>query len=163
MKKAIVVFYSYSGNTEKLAVTLKEELSAEFNTDIYRLEALDEAESFFGQALRAFLKKKAQIKEDITLDLAAYDLVCLGTPVWAFGPAPALRTYLNKCRGIKNKQVLLFASYGSGAGSTKCIRQMNDIVQKKGTTAVKSFLIQQADVTNRTKVTSAIKNALNNE
>jgi len=163
MKKAIMVFYSYSGNTEKLAMILKEELSAEFKTDIFRLEALDESESFFGQAARAFLKKKAQIKDNIKLDLAEYDLVCLGTPVWAFGPAPALRTYLNKCSGVKNKQVLLFASYGSGTGSAKCIRQMSDIVQKKGATAIKSFLIQQSDVTNRAKVTSVIKNVLNNE
>ena len=54
----IVIFYSYSGNTAEVAKTLADELSKQGSTDIIRLEAQDESESFIGQCKRALFKKR---------------------------------------------------------------------------------------------------------
>jgi len=41
----------------------------------------------------AALKKLTNI-QDISYDMAAYDIVCIGTPVWDFTMSAAIRTYL---------------------------------------------------------------------
>ena len=78
--KAIVIYYSYSGNTQKVADVLVDCLQWQYEVKALRLEAPDESKSFFGQAARALLHKKTKISP-AELDLSGYDLICLGTPV----------------------------------------------------------------------------------
>ena len=143
--KSMVVYYSYSGNTKKVAKVLIEALKAKGEVEELELIASDEVKSFFGQCARALKHTRAQIKE-VNFDLSKYDLICFGTPVWAFGPAPALNTYLDKCSGIQGKNVILFSTYGSGAGKVKCLDYAQKILHNKGAVGFKRFFIQQADV-----------------
>ncbi|MFH2138305.1 MAG: flavodoxin family protein [Candidatus Omnitrophota bacterium] len=160
MKKAIIVYYSYSGNTKIIAEALKISLGNEYSSDIVRLEALDESDKFIVQAVRALFKKQAQVKKNMPIDLSVYDLVCIGTPVWAFGPAPAARTFLNNCTGLAGKRVVLFSTYGSGAGKNKCMREMETMVKDKGAIKAVSFLIQQMQVKVPDKFKAKIEEAL---
>ncbi len=141
--KKIVVYYSHTGNTKKVADVLAKSAGAE---RVCRLEALDEADSFFGQCRRAFFRRRAKITDSL-VDVGRYDLICLGTPVWAFGPAPAIWTYLDQCAGLAGKKAVVFATYGSGAGKEKCLDLMENALKKKGVIRVERFSIQQAKVT----------------
>ncbi|MFH2145321.1 MAG: NAD(P)H-dependent oxidoreductase [Candidatus Omnitrophota bacterium] len=153
MKQAIIVLYSYSGNTKQLAEILIKQLENYYEVDVISVEALDEPDSFFKQAARALFRKKAQIKEEnINFDLSGYDLVAFGTPVWAFGPAPAMRTYLTRCTGIRDKTVLFFATYGSGAGKDKCIEQMRSLLKKQAPGKTESLLVQQFELKNEDRI-----------
>ena len=153
--KGIVIFYSYSGNTKKVTGTLSEYLRRKGQVDIIELQALDESNSFFGQAARAFIHKRAKI-EPTNFDLTQHDLVCLGTPVWAFGPAPAMNTYLDKCFGLEGKEVILFTTYGSGTGNQRCLNYMQDILTKKGARDFRRFSIQQFKVKDKEFLLSKI-------
>lgn len=164
MRNAVIVFYSYSGNTKLAAEILIKELQiSNFKTSLIELQAADESDSFLRQAIRALFKRKARIQDNLNADLSAYDLIALGTPVWAFGMAPALRAYLDICRNITGKRILLFATYGSGVGKDKCVDEMSAIVKKMGAKDTVSFLIQQNDVKNRDLVKNRIQKALKNE
>jgi len=143
--KSVIIFYSYSGNTAKVAKVLHDELTSKGSTDVFRLEPTDESSSFLGQCRRALFKKKADIQDTI-FDLSSYSTVCLGTPVWAFGMAPALRTYIDKCSGIHDKSVILFTTFGSGAGKDKCIHEMQAILAKKGAKDFQRFSVSQFKV-----------------
>ncbi|MDD5450273.1 MAG: flavodoxin [Candidatus Omnitrophica bacterium] len=143
--KSLVVYYSNTGNTRKVAKILIEALKAKGEAEGLELVALDEAKSFMGQCSRAFQHKKAKIAE-VNFDLARYDLVCVGTPVWAFGPAPALNTYLDKCTGVQGKDVILFCTYGSGSGRERCIDRMQKILLDKGAKGFNKLFIQQSKV-----------------
>ena len=110
-----VIYYSYSGNTKKVAELLTRELEPKGQAQQVELAGIDEARSFLGQCRRAFFHKRAQI-QPVLSDLSGFDLICFGTPVWAFGPAPAINTYLDKCSGLSEKAVILFTTYGSGTG-----------------------------------------------
>ncbi|RKY37495.1 MAG: hypothetical protein DRP78_00915 [Candidatus Omnitrophota bacterium] len=160
MSKAIVVFYSYSGNTKAVAEILKSELKNKFETDFLELKCLDESDAFLTQASRALFKKPALLKHGLKYDLSEYDLIAVGTPVWAFAPAPCARIYLQKCTNIKNKQILLFATYGSGLGTQHCLKQMSEILKNKQVAEIKSFLVQQCKIDDLEFVKSAIKKAL---
>ena len=104
MMKAIILYYSFTGNTKRVAEILAEYLGQRYELKIKRLEAKDESAFFIKQATRALLRKQANVFA-LDFDLSIYDLICFGTPVWAFGPAPAMNTYLAKCSGLTEKTV----------------------------------------------------------
>ncbi|RKY32228.1 MAG: hypothetical protein DRP74_03105 [Candidatus Omnitrophota bacterium] len=157
--KSIIVYYSHSGHTRKVAHILLEYLREKSDVELLELRAQDESDSFFGQAKRAFLKKRAKL-ERVNFDLAGYDLVCLGSPVWAFGPAPAMNTYLDKCFGLENKEIILFTTFGSGTGNQSCLNYMQGVLSKKGVKNFNRFSTQQFQADNKDKVLLTIKQAL---
>lgn len=154
--KSIIVYYSYSGNTKKAAQALAEYLKDKGEAELISLQPLDESNSFFGQGNRAFRHVRAKI-EPAKFDLSCYDLICLGSPVWAFGPAPAMNTYLDRCSGIEGKKIILFSTYGSGTGNQRCLNYMREILSKKGAKEFKQFSIQQFKVKDKEFVLSKIK------
>jgi len=157
--KSAVVYYSYSGNTRKVAVGLAERLKEKGEVDILELKAQDESNSFLGQCKRAFTHTKAKL-EPINFDLSAYDLICFGSPVWAFGPAPAMNAYLDNVQGVQNKDVVLFTTYGSGTGNQRCLNYMQKLLTAKGAKSFKSFSIQQFKVDDREFVLAKIRELL---
>lgn len=123
--KSAIIYYSYSGNTRKVAEILAESLSKSGQVQQIELLAPGESTSFLTQCRRAFYHLKAKINP-VEIDLSGYDLVCLGSPVWAFAPAPAMNTYLDLCTGLEGKKVILFTTYGSGIGNQRCLRYIQD-------------------------------------
>jgi len=129
--KSVVIYYSYSGNTKRAALLLQEHLSAKGSADLVELETMDESRNFFVQCWRAFKRRRAQLK-GIAVDLAQYDTICFTSPVWAFAPAPAMNAYLDACRGVAGKQVVLMTTYGSGTGNDLCLQYMQALLEARG-------------------------------
>ena len=157
--QSIIIYYSYSGNTKKVAQMLTELLAQKGEVQQTELVGLDESKFFFGQCRRAFLRKRATL-QPVNFDLSEFDLICFGTPVWAFGPAPAMNAYLDKCFGTEGKSVILFTTYGSGTGNERCLNYMQDILAKKGAKQFSRFSIQQFKVNDKEFVLSKIKEVL---
>ncbi len=141
-KQAVIVYYSYSGNTHKVAEVLSQHLESEYSVKMLRIQALDESDEFWRQGKRAFIRKRGKIT-GADFDLTKYDLVCIGTPVWSFAPAPAMNTYLDKCFGIEDKPIMVFTTHGSGLGVGRCHKYMKGILLKKGASQSREFSIQQ--------------------
>jgi len=158
--KSAIVYYSYSGNTKKVAQSLCDHLRQKGEVDIVELKPLDESDSFFGQCRRAFKRQRAKIAA-VNFDLSGYDLICFGSPVWAFAPAPAMNTYLDNVQGIGNKEIILFTTFGSGTGNNRCLNYMQRILAKKGaSSACRRFSIQQFKVNDQEFVNAKIQAAL---
>jgi flavodoxin len=146
--KSAIIYYSYGGNTQKVANVLWELLREKGEAHQIELVAQDESQSFLMQCKRALLRKQAKI-QPVNTDLSNYDLICLGTPVWAFAPTPAMNTYLERSSGLTNKPVVLFATFGSGSGLTKCLDYMEKILAKKGVKQFSRFSVQQFKVNDK--------------
>lgn len=157
--KSTIIYYSFSGNTKKIAECLAEYVKDKGEVEIFALQAIDESKSFFGQCRRAFAHTKAQI-QPANFDLSEYDLICFGTPVWAFGPAPAMNAYLEKCFGLGGKDIILFTTYGSGTGNGRCLNYMQNILSGKGAKSFKRVSIQQFKVKDKEYANLKIKKAL---
>ena len=129
--KAAIIFYSFSGNTERAALYLQEELSSK-GIAVNSLELMPKTEerSFLKQSKQALFKQRVDLNE-VQYDLAEYDYVVFASPVWAFTFAPALRSYLDKVEGLKDKKTICFLTYGSGAGSARALRELEGILGKK--------------------------------
>lgn len=157
--KSLIVYYSYSGNTEKVANVLKGVLSKRGETDIVALKPEDESGNFFRQSVRALRKKRAILKE-APFDVARYDLICVGNPVWAFAPTPAINTYIDELKNLKSKNAACFITYGSGTGAKRCLATMRKALKEKGAFKFFSFKIQQNKVDDEDFVRSAIEKAI---
>lgn len=153
--KTKIIYYSYSGNTKKVAQVLEEYLKAKGQVESVELNALDESKSFFQQCRRASLRIKAKLGP-LNCDLSGADLICLGTPVWAFAPTPAMNAFLEQCSGLNAKTVILFTTSG-GRGDERCHKMMQEALAQKGASVFKAFSVPRSKVANKDFILAKIK------
>ncbi|MBL7081094.1 MAG: NAD(P)H-dependent oxidoreductase [Candidatus Omnitrophica bacterium] len=157
--QAIIIYYSYTGNTRRVSQFLYEYLKEKGEVDLIELSPLDESNAFLTQAVRARLHKQAKLPS-VNFDLSRFDLICFGSPVWAFASVPAMNTYLNKCLGLEGKDVLLFVTYGSGLGVSSCLDYMQSLLSRKGIKQFKRISFQEKKVSNKDFIDQFIREKL---
>jgi flavodoxin len=129
--KAIIIFYSFSGNTKRACLFLEERLKqAGAQVDLIDLRPQKEPKKFFQQCLQAGFKKTPKLAE-CNYEARAYDFIIFASPVWAFTIAPALRSYLNKINDLGQKRVVCVLTFVSGTGKNKALKELEDIVRNK--------------------------------
>ncbi len=115
--KKLVVYYSFDGNTRYIAETIAQTVGAE----ILELKPRDEIKThgflkFFWGARKVFMKEKPQLLP-FEKNPQDYDLLFIGTPVWAFTYTPALETFFSTSK-LKDKKIALFCCSGGMRGRT---------------------------------------------
>ena len=105
----LIAYYSRSGNTKKVAEAISKAIGGD-------LEEITESRSRAG--VLGFLLSGREAKEEkvstinsLRYDPTNYDLLIVGTPVWAGKMSSPIRTYLVKAAG-KIKKVAYFATLG---------------------------------------------------
>ena len=143
--KTAVIYYSFSGNTRRAAYAIIDILRDRGEESIaVRIRPLKEERSFLGQCKEAFFAKKPELYRTL-FDLKDFDRVILGSPVWAFKPAPAINTYLDKCSSLEGKEAFSFVTYGSGAGKQKALEIMKKGLLAKGARITGTMSFQQGE------------------
>ena len=105
--KTAIVYYSYEGNCALVAERIKPVL----NADPVRLETVSK-NGFIG-FISCLLTGKNPALKPHGFDPSNYDLIVLGTPVWAFSPAPVMQSFLSETR-IRGKKIALFLCHDGG-------------------------------------------------
>lgn len=139
MPKILVVYYSRTGHTEQVAMALAEKLGAD-------IEPIREKRSRLGfmeywRSGRESLFGILPTIEPSQYDPADYDLVILGSPVWASQPSTPMRAFLAANRD-KLKAVACFVTLG-GSGAQKTLGRMADAA---GLPAIASFSATERDL-----------------
>ena len=124
MKKMLVVYYSWSnGNTKKIA----EQLANKTGADIARIET---AEPYSGSHEDVVEQGKREVEAGFTpqinplsVNLADYDVLAIGTPTWWYTMAPAVLTFLT-VNDFTGKTVIPFMTNGGWPGHV--IKDMKD-------------------------------------
>ena len=135
--QALVVYYSRGGNTRKVA----EELSKELQCDVEEILDTTNRSGPIGwlksgrQASTKALTKLQPIKNDPW----KYDLVIIGTPVWASHVSTPVRTYIADHKD-KLKKVAFLVTEGNG-GDEATVKEMEALSGKtsSGTLVVKDL------------------------
>lgn len=114
MKKA-VIFYSYEGNTKLMAESIAQEVEA----DLIELKPKDEKKSkgfmkYFWGGRAVMMNIKPELLP-LNKDIQEYDVLFIGTPVWAFSYTPALKAFFSQ-NTFKDKKICLFCCHGGGKG-----------------------------------------------
>jgi len=120
--KTAVVYFSLEGNTQYAA----EKIAARLNADLVRLIPIKAYPTgkfgkYFWGGKSATLGEAPKLKP-YRFDPHQYELVILGTPIWASTFAPPLRTFIRNNK-LTGKKIALFASC-SGGDTEKCFEEL---------------------------------------
>jgi hypothetical protein len=157
--KILVTYYSYSGTTERVISMFQEVLEKKNELKIQRLQPKAEITSFLGQCIAARMKKRCEIDEAI-FDGTDYDTLIIGSPLWAFAPAPAINTYLGKLSGVNDKKVIVLLTSGSGVGVNVCFKYMNALLRGKGVSDISVINIPNAMMSDAGFIISSLEKVL---
>ena len=112
-QKILVVYYSRSGSTRKVAKALARELDADLE------EIMDFADRS-GKEGYNLCGKEGMMRKEVVIgqtrkDPSNYELVVVGTPIWCFNFSSPVRAYLKKYRK-SIKKAAFFCSCGGFPG-----------------------------------------------
>jgi flavodoxin len=108
--KTLLVYYSWTGNTRKLAQKITSKLKCDVE-EIYETKKRRGKLNYMIGGFQAVLGMKSSIEKPRKKP-SEYDLVIIGTPVWAGRITPALRAYLSKAGTVPRYG--LFMTKGGG-------------------------------------------------
>ncbi|EJO5346706.1 NAD(P)H-dependent oxidoreductase [Clostridium botulinum] len=115
--KTIILYYSYGGNTKRIAEMIQHEIGG----DLAEIETVkpytDDYNSVVDQGQREVNSGFMPEIKSLQVDMSDYDCIILGTPVWWYTFAPAVRTFLTK-NNLEGKVVYPFATNGGWIGHT---------------------------------------------
>jgi flavodoxin len=114
--KNLIIFYSFDGNTKHIADAISEEIKA----DLLELKPKKDLKKgftkYFWGGRQVMMGIKPEL-EPFSVDAQDYDMIFIGTPVWAFSYAPALRTFFSQ-NILFGKKIALFCCHGGNPGKT---------------------------------------------
>ena len=126
-EKILVVYFSQSGHTKKLA----KEISRNLKCDIEEIKTTSSYGGFLGYQralLQSILKLKPKIKS-IRHNLENYDLVIIGGPVWAGSISSPVRSFLSHNKKKLN-DVAFFLTRGGPFEKSNLFDQMEQALGK---------------------------------
>lgn len=126
MKRAII-YYSLNGNTKEAA----EVIAAALETDIFRIEAVKPLpKSRFGAIMTGGMQVTFGLCppiREMPLNVAEYDQIILGTPIWAGKCAAPVMSFLKQygAEQLDEKITAVFTCSGGG-DNDGCIEQLKN-------------------------------------
>lgn len=115
--KTLILYYSYQGNTKRIAELIRKEIGG----DLARIETVVPYSGTYDQVVdqgqdevnRGYMPEL----QPLSVHFEDYDRVVLGTPVWWYTFAPAVKTFLAN-HDFSGKTVYPFATNGGWIGHT---------------------------------------------
>jgi len=149
MAKSLVVFYSLEGNCRFLADCI----SKAINADVMELKPKKDVESkgfmkYVWGGRQAVMKTKPELLAT-NINVAEYDLIFIGTPVWASTYTPAINTFLSD-NDLKGKKLAIFCCYDGNEGKT--FLQMKKALEGSEIIGEMGFTSPNKDKTNNSKL-----------
>lgn len=113
----LVVYFSYTNNTKRIAAKVAETLGC----DITEIKTVVPYSADYDTVVNDEHNGEASNDlpeiEDINFDVSKYDEIIIGTPVWWYRPAPAIRTFLTQ-NDLSGKVIKPFATNAGWLGKT---------------------------------------------
>jgi flavodoxin len=136
--KTIIVFYSLDGNTKYIA----EAIAARIGADILELKTQKEKSggtfsTYFWGGKSAIMGEKPKL-QPYQFDAASYDMVILGTPIWAGRNTPPLNTFLSE-HDLSGKPIAVFTC-SAGGDADKCYSRLRKNLNIVATVSLKDPL-----------------------
>ena len=117
MERKIIIYFTYTGNTKKIAEKIKEKL----NCDILEIKTLIPYSKDYDTVVNDEQNSESSNHlpeiQNLNIDLSNYDEIILGTPVWWYRPGPAIRTFLTQ-NDLSGKIIKPYATNAGWLGKT---------------------------------------------
>ena len=145
-----IIIYSQTGNTNSVALKLKEKLSeAGHSVGIEQIEISGELGP---RATNFQLKTKP--------DVDKYDALVFGAPVQAFSLSPVMKSYLSQVASLKSKKVSCFVTKHLPfywTGGNQAMNKMKKICKSKDGTVCGSGMVIWSSKRREKKITDVVE------
>ena len=114
-KNVLVAYYSYSGNTKAVAQKIQNVTGG----DLFEITPKKAYPKDYGTVVeQARTEKDNDTRPELVENgnIAEYDVIFLGTPVWWYTMAPPVKTFLTK-NDFDGKIIVPFCTHGGGGES----------------------------------------------
>ncbi len=136
MEKTLILYYSYEGNTKKVAEMIQKRLGCDIESikPVKEMETKGFGKYFWGGA-KVVMHKKPELVQ-IHSHIESYDTLWIGTPVWAWTITPPILSLID-LNVVRNKKVYFFYTHEGGPGKIeekfrKHLDQSNELISSKG-------------------------------
>ena len=129
--RALVVFYSWSGNTKALAGKIREATGAEIFELVPEKPYPSEYRKCTEQAKKDIAENVRPALKSLPKNLAEFDVVFIGSPNWWGTFSPVVSTFLDTPE-LAGKTVVPFFTHGGG-GMQRCESDMRARIAGKAT------------------------------
>lgn len=136
--KIAIIYHSLSGQTKKLAELLKAKLTQEQH--IVSITELATDKPVKGGTIR----EKINFTVTNLPDLSEFDAICIGGPVWAFGPSTVVYKAILQLPDLKGKMAMPFTTMGfplTDMGGKGAIKHMSKALSDKGAKVLPGIII----------------------
>jgi len=116
--KTLILFYSFSGSTRKIAAKKAAEIKADIE-EIIETKKMSVLKAYTIGGFKALSRKKVNI-QPIKSQLNNYEKIILMFPVWASNPAPAFNNIVEQLPSGKQIE-LVMVSAASGTSRTASV------------------------------------------
>ena len=133
-----IIYHSLTGQTRKLANLLQTKL-VQNGHEVSVVELKTDVEQKGGS-----IRQQLNFKVTNLPDLAGFDALCIGGPVWAFGPSTVTYKAIQQMPELNGKKVLTFATMGfpfMGWGGRQAIGHYSAALKQKGATILPGIII----------------------
>ena len=115
--KSLVLYYSQTGTTEKVALAIAEKTGA----DVEAIAVVNAYDGDYNSTIQRCLQEMQDgvypELQPLKSNLSEYDVVYIGYPVWFGTYAPPIETLLGN-EALKGKKIVPFCTFGSGGLDT---------------------------------------------
>jgi flavodoxin len=150
--KTCIIYHSYSGVTRGIA----ERIKAACGGDLLEVKPKDNYSTLSAYSVGCIRARKEACDPIIPdkIDVSSYDLIVIGTPVWAWKATPAINGAIAALRGCEGKKAVIFATCGSSAKDTLPI--MKSALEKKGIHISGEVVLNKSDISRNEKINNLI-------
>jgi flavodoxin len=150
--KSLVVYYSFTGKTRLVAQAIAEALNAT-PVEIEEKRPIPFPFVYLSGGFRAFTNRGSRIKP-VDIDVKQYERIFIGSPMWAYRPAPAINSFIYQS-DFEGRSVIPFFTMG-GDDSEKALGNITAKIEKKqgkvaGSFAIKSYEVSDDEIIARAK------------
>lgn len=115
--KTLIVYYSYTGNTKKIANAIKNNLNCDILEVTPKIPFSNDYDEVVAEYQNNSIKDKYIEINDIGIDLKEYDKIIIGSPVWWYTICPVITSFLKKY-DLSGKKIYPFATNAGWLGKT---------------------------------------------
>ena len=155
--KSLVVYYSLTGKTRLVAQAIAEALNATL-VEIEERRPIPMPFVYLSGSFAAFMNRGSKINP-VDVDSKQYERIFIGSPLWAYRPAPAINSFIYQTN-FEGRSVIPFFTMG-GDNAEKALANIKAKIEKRQGKVVGSFAITSSEVSDE-EIIARAKEAIKN-
>ncbi|MDD4138475.1 MAG: flavodoxin [Methanoregula sp.] len=147
-----IIYHSYSGNTRSVAERVRDACEG----NLVEVKLTSDYSSLTAYTLGCYraMNGVSDPIEQKAIDVAADDVIVIGTPVWAGRATPAVNAAVESLRGCKGKKAVIFATCGKDGGDS--LPMLKKALEEKGVTVAGEFVFDRTGMKDPERINAMI-------